>query len=67
MPSVGIRIAGFNDIAAEDAIAAAAGIVGHRDGIAIMAVGRLGSRELDVHSDADLLFVGGRGKKMVGC
>jgi glutamate-ammonia-ligase adenylyltransferase len=48
--------------AAEDAIAAAAGIVGHRDGIAIMAVGRLGSRELDVHSDADLLFVGEREK-----
>ena len=48
--------------AAEDAIAAAAGIAGHRDGMAIMAVGRLGSRELDVHSDADLLFVGEREK-----
>jgi glutamate-ammonia-ligase adenylyltransferase len=48
--------------AAEDAIAAAAGIVGHRDGMAILAVGRLGSRELDVHSDADLLFVGEREK-----
>lgn len=46
--------------AAEDAIAAAAGIAGHRDGMAIMAVGRLGSRELDVHSDADLFFVGER-------
>lgn len=51
--------------AAEDAIAAAAGIVGHRDGMAIMAVGRLGSRELDVHSDADLLFVGEREKDRV--
>jgi len=51
--------------AAEDAIAAAAGIAGHRDGMAIMAVGRLGSRELDVHSDADLLFVGGREKDRV--
>jgi len=52
--------------AAEDAIAAAAGIAGHRDGMAIMAVGRLGSRELDVHSDADLLFVGEREKDRAG-
>ncbi len=44
--------------AAEDAIAAAMTIVGNPEGLAVMAVGRLGSRELDVLSDADLLFVG---------
>ena len=44
--------------AAEDAIAAALAIAGNPEGLVIMAVGRLGSRELDVLSDADLLFVG---------
>lgn len=44
--------------AAEDAITAAMAIVGNPEGLAVMAVGRLGSRELDVLSDADLLFVG---------
>ncbi len=43
--------------AAEDAIAAALAIAGNPEGLTIMAVGRLGSRELDVLSDADLLFV----------
>ncbi|MGH9512808.1 MAG: putative nucleotidyltransferase substrate binding domain-containing protein [Terriglobales bacterium] len=45
---------------AEDAVAAALAIAGNPDGLAIMAVGRLGSRELDVLSDADLLFVAER-------
>jgi glutamate-ammonia-ligase adenylyltransferase len=44
--------------AAEDAIAAAVATAGNPDGLAVMAVGRLGSREMDVLSDADLLFVG---------
>ncbi|MGH9530495.1 MAG: hypothetical protein ACRD2S_11335 [Terriglobales bacterium] len=44
--------------AAEDAIAAALAIAGNPEDFAIMAVGRLGSRELDVLSDADLLFIG---------
>ncbi len=43
--------------AAEDAIAAALAIAGNPEGFAIMGLGRLGSRELDVLSDADLLFV----------
>jgi glutamate-ammonia-ligase adenylyltransferase len=43
--------------AAEDAIAAAFGIAGHPRGLAILALGRLGSGELDILSDADLLFV----------
>ena len=44
--------------AAEGAIAAAFGIAGNPGGLAILALGRLGSREFDVLSDADLLFVG---------
>jgi glutamate-ammonia-ligase adenylyltransferase len=44
--------------AAEDAIGAALAIAGNPQGLAVIAVGRLGSRELDVLSDADLLFVG---------
>jgi glutamate-ammonia-ligase adenylyltransferase len=43
--------------AAEDAIGAAFGIAGNPDGLAILALGRLGSREFDLLSDADLLFV----------
>ncbi len=43
--------------AAEDAIAAAVGIAGKPRGLAVLALGRLGSGELDILSDADLLFV----------
>lgn len=46
--------------AAEDAIATALAMTEDSEGLAIMAVGRLGSRELDVLSDADLLFVAPR-------
>jgi glutamate-ammonia-ligase adenylyltransferase len=43
--------------AAEAAITAAFGISGCPPGLAILALGRLGSREFDLLSDADLLFV----------
>ncbi len=43
--------------AAEDAIAAAFSIVGSPAGLAVMALGRLGSAEFDLLSDADVLFV----------
>ena len=43
--------------AAEAAISAAFGIAGTPRGLAILALGRLGSREFDLLSDADLLFV----------
>jgi len=43
--------------AAEDAVAAALGIAGNPRGLAVLALGRLGSGELDILSDADLLFV----------
>jgi glutamine synthetase adenylyltransferase len=43
--------------AAEGAISAAFGIAGAPGGLAILALGRLGSREFDLLSDADLLFV----------
>jgi glutamate-ammonia-ligase adenylyltransferase len=43
--------------AAEDAIGAALGIAGDPGDLAVMAVGRLGSGEFDVLSDADVLFV----------
>jgi glutamate-ammonia-ligase adenylyltransferase len=43
--------------AAEDAIAAAFGIAGQPAGLAVMALGRLGTSEFDLLSDADLLFV----------
>jgi glutamate-ammonia-ligase adenylyltransferase len=46
--------------ASEDAIAAAFGMAGEPEGLAIMALGRLGSGEFDVLSDADLLFVCGK-------
>lgn len=44
--------------AAEEAIATAFGIAGSPSGLAVLAVGRLGTREFDLLSDADLLFVG---------
>lgn len=43
--------------AAEDAVAAAFGIAGDPGGLAVMAMGRLGSGEFDLLSDADVLFV----------
>jgi len=43
--------------AAEDAIGAALAIAGQLDGFAVMALGRLGTSEFDLLSDADLLFV----------
>ena len=43
--------------AAEDAVGAAFGIAGHPEGLAVLALGRLGSGEFDVLSDADLIFV----------
>jgi glutamate-ammonia-ligase adenylyltransferase len=44
--------------AAEHAIAAAFQIAGAPPGFAILALGRLGTREFDLLSDADLLFIG---------
>jgi glutamate-ammonia-ligase adenylyltransferase len=43
--------------AAEDAIAAAFRIAGSPRGLAVLALGRLGTREFDLLSDVDLLFV----------
>jgi glutamate-ammonia-ligase adenylyltransferase len=43
--------------AAEEAIIAAFGIAGAPRGLAVLALGRVGSREFDLLSDADLLFV----------
>ena len=43
--------------AAEDAVRAAFGIVGSPSGVAVLGLGGLGSREFDICSDADLLFV----------
>lgn len=43
--------------AANDAIASAATIAGAPEGLAVMAVGRLGTGEFDLLSDADLVFV----------
>jgi glutamate-ammonia-ligase adenylyltransferase len=45
--------------AAEDAISASLAIAGVPTGLAIFALGRLGSREFDLLSDADLVFVCG--------
>ena len=42
--------------AAEGAILAAFGIAEHPDGLAVMALGRLGTGEFDLLSDADVLF-----------
>jgi glutamate-ammonia-ligase adenylyltransferase len=47
--------------AGEEAISAAFGIAGAPSGLSILAVGRLGTREFDLLSDADLLFVGEEG------
>jgi len=44
--------------AAEESISSAFGIAGAPPGLAILALGRLGTREFDLLSDADLLFVG---------
>lgn len=44
-------------VAAEQAISAAFRIAGAPPGLAILALGRLGTREFDLLSDADLLFV----------
>jgi [glutamine synthetase] adenylyltransferase / [glutamine synthetase]-adenylyl-L-tyrosine phosphorylase len=43
--------------AAEDAISCAFQMAGPTQGLAVMALGRLGTREFDLGSDADLLFV----------
>jgi glutamate-ammonia-ligase adenylyltransferase len=43
--------------AADDAITAALGIAGAPAQFAVLALGRLGSREFDIASDADLLFL----------
>lgn len=43
--------------AAERAISAAFGIAGAPRGLAVLALGRLGTREFDLLSDADLLFL----------
>ena len=43
--------------AAEDAISCAFRMAGSTPGLAVMALGRLGTKEFDLGSDADLLFV----------
>jgi len=43
--------------AADEAIAAALAIAGQGDGFAVLALGRLGTNEFDLLSDADLLFL----------
>jgi [glutamine synthetase] adenylyltransferase / [glutamine synthetase]-adenylyl-L-tyrosine phosphorylase len=48
---------GSTSAAAEDAIATAFAMSGTPGGLAVMALGRLGTAEFDVLSDADLLFV----------
>ncbi len=48
---------GETTAAAEDAITAAFGLAGEPEGLTVMALGRLGSGEFDVLSDADVLFV----------
>jgi glutamate-ammonia-ligase adenylyltransferase len=42
---------------AEDAIASAFGLAGNPAGVTVMALGRLGTAEFDIYSDADLLFI----------
>jgi glutamate-ammonia-ligase adenylyltransferase len=42
---------------ADNAIAAACAIAGQPEGLAVLALGRLGSQEFDLLSDADVLFV----------
>ncbi|HET7186318.1 MAG TPA: putative nucleotidyltransferase substrate binding domain-containing protein [Terriglobales bacterium] len=46
-----------NSAAADEAIAAALAIAGQPPGFAVLALGRLGTSEFDLLSDADLLFV----------
>ena len=48
---------GATTAAAEDAIATAFSLAGQPEGLAVIALGRLGSGEFDVLSDADVLFV----------
>ena len=43
--------------AADEAIAAALDIAGHPEGFAVLALGRLGSLEFDLLSDADIIFL----------
>jgi glutamate-ammonia-ligase adenylyltransferase len=50
--------------AAEDAVAAAFQIAGAPGGLTVMALGRLGSGEFDVLSDADVLFVCEEGREL---
>ena len=52
--------------AAEDAIASAFGIAGNPAGVAVMALGRLGTSEFDIYSDADLLFLCDEGADVRG-
>ena len=49
---------------AEDAIAAAYSVAGAPPGLAVMALGRLGSGEFDVLSDADVFFVCAEGEDL---
>jgi [glutamine synthetase] adenylyltransferase / [glutamine synthetase]-adenylyl-L-tyrosine phosphorylase len=48
---------GATTAVAEDAIACALGVAECPPGLAVLAFGRLGTREFDICSDADLLFV----------
>ncbi len=48
---------GATTAVAEDAIACALGVAECSAGLAVLAFGRLGTREFDICSDADLLFV----------
>jgi len=57
---------GSTSAAAEDAIATAFRIAGAPEGLAVMALGRLGTVEFDVFSDADMLFVYEEGRDAVG-
>ena len=56
---------GSTSAAAEDAIATAFTIAGAPEGLAVMALGRLGTVEFDVFSDADLLFAYEEGRDAV--
>lgn len=44
---------------ADDAIASALGTAGGPAGLTVMALGRLGTNEFDIYSDADLIFIRG--------
>jgi len=56
---------GLTTAIAEDAVRCALGLAGESNGLAVMALGRLGSGEFDVLSDADLLFVCEEGADLV--